>query len=672
MKQVSSSNRRFSIGRYTALLLVVSLLTACGGGSANNTAGNSSASGGAAGNVVVENNAPTADAGTNQTANKKTSVTLDGSASFDPDGEIASYAWKQTAGTGVELADITTAKAAFVTPDVLADETLTFELTVTDDRGGKAYSSVNVLVRNRLMGYFLAPPVAGLHYQTATLSGETGAKGEFEYNNDEQVTFTVGDISLGTALAAPQVTPFDLVGIKPPMTAAEVDQAIKDFWNTKKPTPLGVVANIAQFLQTVDEDANPDNGIVIPAALHDVATGKELDFSKIPVRPGYSGYWLEWDNRYSPLYRFIGLARVAGLWGGVRVVRDPLYALDSLYAGLGLVPDISVFSKSQKDPSYYTARWICDYNVEGRRTKCYYEYPPNMTPLGLINNIRSGAPPWEWNADGNATRYYGFNMFDDGKGEGGSNRKADYFEYSGAFASYSPYYSKTWEMNPAANKITESVWKEDGSLSSLSVHTFDGQGKEVLKEFDSDADGNANSRNIYVYDGQDNQVLKEFDSDADGNTDSRWTYAYDGQDNQVLKEYDADADGNADSRCMYVYDGYGNKVLEECDNDVDGNADLRWTYAYDADGALIWKEYDSDADGIIDHRYEPASDSIYIYEVDGWVKSTSSLYYLRVSENYQEADIHLKTGKWANYLDWGWWLRVRQSIKYETLILAPP
>ncbi|EIJ33061.1 hypothetical protein Thini_0408 [Thiothrix nivea DSM 5205] len=711
MKLVSSSNWRLSIGGFTALLLVTSLLTACGGGSANNTAGNSSASGDAAGNVVAENNAPTADAGTNRTANKKTSVTLDGSASFDPDGEIVSYAWKQTAGTEVEWIDAAAANAVFTMPDVLADETLTFELTVTDNSGGKAYSSVNVLVRNRLTGYFIAPPVAGLHYQTPTLSGETGTKGEFEYNDNEQVTFTIGDISLGTALAAPQVTPFDLVGITPPMAAAEVDKAIQDFWNTKKPTPLGVVANIAQFLQTVDEDANPDNGIAIPPALHDVATGQALDFSKIPVRPGYSGYWLEWDNRYSPLYRFIGLARLAGLWGGVRVVRDPLYALDSLYAGLGLVPDISVFSKKPGDRSYYNASWTCDYNANGRQTQCYYEYPPSVT-RGLIFNGRADGPPWEWDANGGATKYNRFTMFDDGKGKGGSKRKYSYSGYTAMYSYYYPYYSRTWAMDPMANKITESVWKEDGSLSSYAVHSFDRQGNKVLEEYDSDgdgnidsrnayaytydeqgnkvleefdkdADGNADSRNAYAYDGQGNKVLEEFDKDADGNADSRNAYAYDGQGNKVLEEFDKDADGNADSRNAYAYDGQGNKVLEEFDNDADGNADSRYTYAYDGQGNQVLKEYDSsDADSNADSRYIYAYDGqghkvleeydsdadgnvdsryIYTYNVDGilvlreYDSNADGIIDHRYENENLSTDIYIKTGKWANYLDWEWW-----------------
>jgi hypothetical protein len=45
------------------------------------------------------NQAPTANAGTDQTVNEGDNVKLDGSGSSDPDGTIASYSWTQTAGT---------------------------------------------------------------------------------------------------------------------------------------------------------------------------------------------------------------------------------------------------------------------------------------------------------------------------------------------------------------------------------------------------------------------------------------------------------------------------------------------------------------------------------------------------------------------------------------------
>jgi len=99
------------------------------------------------------NVAPMANAGTNQTVGSGVTVTLNGTASSDADGTIASYAWTQTAGTAVTLNNGTTSQPTFTAPTVATAATLTFRLIVTDNRGAtSAPSTVNVIVN---------PPVAG-------------------------------------------------------------------------------------------------------------------------------------------------------------------------------------------------------------------------------------------------------------------------------------------------------------------------------------------------------------------------------------------------------------------------------------------------------------------------------------------------------------------------------
>ena len=56
-------------------------------------------------NVTGDNDPPTADAGPDQNVEEETTVTLDGSNSFDPDDGIESYRWKQVAGPSVTLSD---------------------------------------------------------------------------------------------------------------------------------------------------------------------------------------------------------------------------------------------------------------------------------------------------------------------------------------------------------------------------------------------------------------------------------------------------------------------------------------------------------------------------------------------------------------------------------------
>lgn len=86
-------------------------------------------------NVTWQNMPPVADAGEDQEAVSGDEVSLDGTASWDGDDGIGSYRWKQISGTAVTLQNAGSATTAFTAPDVAADTTLEFELTVTDDGG---------------------------------------------------------------------------------------------------------------------------------------------------------------------------------------------------------------------------------------------------------------------------------------------------------------------------------------------------------------------------------------------------------------------------------------------------------------------------------------------------------------------------------------------------------
>jgi hypothetical protein len=75
---------------------------------------------------------PVADAGPDQTASPGMVVPLDGTASFDPDGDPLTYSWTQTAGPSVTLTGANTPTPSFTAPAITAQTTLTFELTVND------------------------------------------------------------------------------------------------------------------------------------------------------------------------------------------------------------------------------------------------------------------------------------------------------------------------------------------------------------------------------------------------------------------------------------------------------------------------------------------------------------------------------------------------------------
>lgn len=91
------------------------------------------------------NTPPTANAGIDQSdIAAGATVQLDGSASTDGDGTIVSYAWAQTAGTAVILTGAATATPSFTAPTTASAQTLTFELTVTDDNAATDTDTVDI------------------------------------------------------------------------------------------------------------------------------------------------------------------------------------------------------------------------------------------------------------------------------------------------------------------------------------------------------------------------------------------------------------------------------------------------------------------------------------------------------------------------------------------------
>ncbi len=118
----------------------------------------------------------------------------------------------------------------------------------------------------------VAGPIAGLRFDTPTCSGVTDQAGGFRFCDGEIVTFSVGDVVVGTARGAERLTVADLV--------ARVDG------NIAKVADPGLT-NIARFLLTLDEDGNPDNGITLTPEIHELVGGRAVDFRyRIMSLPG--------------------------------------------------------------------------------------------------------------------------------------------------------------------------------------------------------------------------------------------------------------------------------------------------------------------------------------------------------------------------------------------------
>ena len=94
-------------------------------------------------------------------------------------------------------------------------------------------------------GHILDSALEGLDWTTGSMSGVTGSDGSFEYRKGDNVTFSLGSISLGSAAKA-----------QGNLTILALVEGATSVTNN-------AVTNMARLLQTLDNDEDLTNGITI-------------------------------------------------------------------------------------------------------------------------------------------------------------------------------------------------------------------------------------------------------------------------------------------------------------------------------------------------------------------------------------------------------------------------
>lgn len=128
------------------------------------------------------NDPPVADAGPDQIGARAGTIQLDGSGSFDPDGDPITFQWSQIAGPTVALSSPTAAQTSFTAAE---GQVYSFRLTVRDDKGAQGIARVTVSTREaprvRIIRFTANPPV---------VSSGGGATLNYVVENADQVTIS--------------------------------------------------------------------------------------------------------------------------------------------------------------------------------------------------------------------------------------------------------------------------------------------------------------------------------------------------------------------------------------------------------------------------------------------------------------------------------------------------
>ncbi|MDL4818614.1 CocE/NonD family hydrolase [Actinomadura opuntiae] len=115
-----------------------------------------------------------------------------------------------------------------------------------------------------------AGPIAGLRYQTPTLTGITNERGEFHYRKGEAVSFLVGGLVLGAVEGAPRVNLAQLVY----RVAGKIDRLHDP-----------AATNLARLVQTLDQSGDVESGVTIAPIVHDLVGSVVIDFDQAEAGP---------------------------------------------------------------------------------------------------------------------------------------------------------------------------------------------------------------------------------------------------------------------------------------------------------------------------------------------------------------------------------------------------
>jgi subtilisin-like proprotein convertase family protein len=182
------------------------------------------------------NTAPVAMAGPDQVVREVETVQLDGSSSYDPDGDAITYRWDRILGRSINLQGADTATPWFIAPTVGNDEEVVLRLWVTDGSGAFHTDTVKVtILKNRAPVVLTDSEVAILE----TTSRVLDASASFDPDGDP-ITF-LWTQSGGT----PTLSLAGADTATPTLTAPAVSQDAQAFLNLQVSDDRGLVANYA-------------------------------------------------------------------------------------------------------------------------------------------------------------------------------------------------------------------------------------------------------------------------------------------------------------------------------------------------------------------------------------------------------------------------------------------
>ncbi len=483
--------------------------------------------------------------------------------------------------------------------------------------------------------------IEGLDYSTATESGTTDNSGQYSFRSGETVTFSIGDLTIGTIQSGSDTTLFDFIDGAKPVTHRRVIIS-----SLNLPTsPLISVINLAVFFNSMDADFALENGIQLPPDLANYLTDNNLSFDMplqiFSLRLQALLVTMNEDNVFNDrriqvkphvaihaLYESLNLQSPRGLTSEMQfltpqnlpelALSSTTYSFDSqgnettvmtapgggIVGGPMLDIDRTFDSNSNiltsiTDTGQQVNEEMYNYDSDGRLIRyensggflLEREYsdsgwtdtifqPVEAAGVSLLNSIGTFGP------DGNA-----LNTETDSNNDGVLDTLITYF-YSG----------NRW---PLLDRVEIDNGK-DGTIDSITYTSRNEAGLATLIEVDNGADGSINESTSITLDSNGRITRLERDEDGDGMADSIQSTSYNEFGDQIEITSDLEANGVINFSSTLEYDGQRNAVrgvsmFTLSDGSVQSSTNI---YSYDGDGNVIALERDSDSDEVTDQRGE--------------------------------------------------------------------
>lgn len=321
----------------------------------------------------------------------------------------------------------------------------------------------------------------------------------------------------------------------------------------QRPDPFNAVGNIAVLLQSLDDDGDPDNAIVIKAGVAKLFRGVRLDL--YPQENGLPGYM---DGAGAPgdfptLHYKLAQANSNRLFNVPHGEVNRAIAFQDLYRALGI-------------PSRTYAICPGGWDFNDAEVDCRYDDNGNLTWLKLESGMVAS---YQYDRYGNRTR-----------------------QQTGQTV-------RVWQYNTMGDPVRVTLDEDgDGTPETAETWQYDRFGNITRYEQDSDADGIADAVEISEYDTK-GKPLRALGTGSDPREPSTKTWQY--HPNGKLKRYEeaftvVTNEYESTHTQAWEYDTRGRLTRYRQDNEETGDIGVRWasiqTREYDDQDNFWVKEYE--------------------------------------------------------------------------------